>query len=118
MTRAGVDPATFGILLTVYTGAYLIAMSAGGALAQSFGVERVLPVSAIVYGATLCGLLNAATKAEVAVALIVAGFLGGVVDVTMNAEGAESSGGSAGGSWPGCTPQRRPAWRSARFSAA
>jgi hypothetical protein len=88
LTRAGVDAATFGILLTVYTGAYLIAMSAGGALAQSFGVERVLPASAIVYGAALCGLLNAATKAEVAVALIAAGFLGGVVDVTMNAEGA------------------------------
>ena len=88
LTRAGVDAATFGILLTVYTGAYLIAMSASGALAQSFGVERVLPISAIVYGATLCGLLNASAKAEVAVALIAAGFLGGVVDVTMNAEGA------------------------------
>ena len=44
LTRAGVDAATFGILLTVYTGAYLIAMSAGGALAHRFGVERVLPV--------------------------------------------------------------------------
>ncbi len=88
LTRAGVDAGTFGILLTVYTGAYLIAMSAGGALAHRFGIERVLPVSAIVYGATLCGLLDAATKAEVAIALIAAGFLGGVVDVTMNAEGA------------------------------
>jgi hypothetical protein len=88
LTRAGVNAATFGILLTVYTGAYLIAMSAGGALAHRFGIERVLPVSAIVYGATLCGLLDAATKAEVAIALIAAGFLGGVVDVTMNAEGA------------------------------
>ena len=88
LTRAGVDAATFGILLTVYTGAYLIAMSAGGALAHRFGVERVLPVAAIVYGAALCGLLNASSKVEVALALIVAGFLGGVVDVTMNAEGA------------------------------
>ena len=51
LIRAGVDAATFGILLTVYTGAYLIAMSAGGALAHRFGLERVLPVSAIVYGA-------------------------------------------------------------------
>jgi MFS family permease len=88
LTRAGVDAATFGILLTVYTGAYLIAMSAGGALAHRFGVERVLPASAIVYGAALCGLLNASSKGWVAVALIAAGFLGGVVDVTMNAEGA------------------------------
>ena len=62
LTRAGVDAATFGILLTVYTGAYLIAMSAGGALAHRFGVERVLPASAIVYGAALCGLLNASQQ--------------------------------------------------------
>ena len=88
LTRAGVAAATFGILLTVYTGAYLIAMSASGALANRFGLERVLPVAAIVFGAALCGLLNAWSEAEVAVALIVAGFLGGVVDVTMNAEGA------------------------------
>ena len=88
LTRAGVDAATFGILLTVYTGAYLIAMSASGALAHRFGLERVLPVAAIVFGAALCGLLNAWSEGEVAVALIVAGFLGGVVDVTMNAEGA------------------------------
>jgi hypothetical protein len=88
LIRAGVDAATFGILLTVYTGAYLIAMSAGGALGHRFGVERVLPVAAIVFGAALCGLLNAWSGTEVAIALIVAGFLGGVVDVTMNAEGA------------------------------
>ena len=42
LTRSGVDAATFGIILTVYTGAYLVAMSAGGALAHRFGVERAL----------------------------------------------------------------------------
>jgi Major Facilitator Superfamily len=88
LTRAGVDAATFGILLTIYTGAYLVAMSAGGALGHRFGVERVLPVTAIVFGAALCALLNASNEAWVAIALIAAGFLGGVVDVTMNAEGA------------------------------
>jgi hypothetical protein len=40
---------TFGVLLTVYTGAYLVAMSAGG---------------------------------------VIVGFLGGVVDLLMNADGA------------------------------
>ena len=88
LIRAGVDAATFGVLLTVYTGAYLIAMSAGGALAHRFGVEQALSVSAIIFGATLCALLNASSEAWVAIALIVAGFLGGVVDVLMNAEGA------------------------------
>jgi MFS family permease len=88
LIRSGVDASTFGVLLTVYTGAYLIAMSAGGALAHRLGVEQALSVSAIVYGATLCALLNASTEAWMAIALIVAGFLGGVVDVLMNAEGA------------------------------
>jgi hypothetical protein len=88
LTRTGVDAATFGSLLTIYTGAYLVAMSAGGALAHRFGMGRVLPVAAIVFGAALCGLLNAWSGAAVAIAIIPTGFLGGVVDVTMNAEGA------------------------------
>jgi MFS family permease len=88
LIRAGVDASTFGVLLTVYTGAYLIAMSAGGALAHRFGVGQALSVSAIIFGATLCALLNALSEAWVATALILAGFLGGVVDVLMNAEGA------------------------------
>ena len=73
LTRAGVDAAAFGIMLTVYTGAYLIAMSAGGALAHRFGVERVLAVGAIVFGAALCALLNAASEVEVAIDLIARG---------------------------------------------
>jgi MFS family permease len=88
LIRSGVDASTFGVLLTVYTGAYLIAMSAGGALAHRFGVERALSVSAIIFGASLCALLDASSAASVAVALIISGFLGGVVDVLMNAEGA------------------------------
>jgi hypothetical protein len=88
LIRSGVDPSTFGVLLTVYTGAYLVAMSAGGALAHRFGVEQALSVSAVIYGAALCALLNASSEAWVAIALIAAGFLGGVVDVLMNAEGA------------------------------
>ena len=88
LIRSDVDPSTFGVLLTVYTGAYLISMSAGGALAHRFGVEQALSVSAVIFGATLCALLNASSTAWVAITLIAAGFLGGVVDVLMNAEGA------------------------------
>jgi hypothetical protein len=88
LIRAGVDAATFGVLLTVYTGAYLIAMSAGGAVAHRFGVGQALSVSAIIFGAALCALLNASSEAWVAIALIVSGFIGGVVDLLMNAEGA------------------------------
>jgi len=88
LIRSGVDASTFGVLLTVYTGAYLIAMSAGGALAHRFGVEQALSSSAIIYGATLFALLSASTETWVAIALIAAGFVGGLVDVLMNAEGA------------------------------
>ena len=88
LIRAGVDAATFGILLTVYTSAYLISMSAGGAVAHRFGVDRALSVSAILLGAAVCALLDASSEAWVAIALIVAGFLGGIVDLLMNAEGA------------------------------
>jgi hypothetical protein len=88
LIRVGVDAATFGVLLTVYIGAYLIAMSAGGAVAHRFGVDRALSVSAILLGAALCALLDASSEAWIAIALIVAGFLGGVVDLLMNAEGA------------------------------
>ena len=87
-TRAGVDPAAFGVILTVYTAAYLIAMSAGGALAHRFGARKVLVTSALAFGAALCALLNATTAFVVAGTLIASGFVGGVVDVTMNAEGA------------------------------
>ena len=88
LIRAGVDAATFGVLLTVYTGAYLIAMSAGGAVAHRFGVDRALSVSAILFGAALWALLDASSEAWVAIALIVSGFVGGAVDLLMNAEGA------------------------------
>ncbi len=88
LTRAGVDPAAFGVVLTVYTGAYLVAMTAGGTLAHRFGPRRVLVVSACLFGAALCGVLEAWSGAAVAGFLVLSGFLGGVVDVTMNAEGA------------------------------
>jgi hypothetical protein len=88
LARARVDPAAFGVFLTLFTAAYLAAMSASGALSHRFGVSRVLPVFAIVLGVAQCALLNASTAIEVAAGLIAMAFLGGVVDVTMNAEGA------------------------------
>ena len=88
LARSGVDPATFGVLLTLYTGVYLLAMSSGGALSRRFGVRSTLGVAAILTGVALCWLLSAASPATVAGSLIAAGFLAGLVDVTMNAEGA------------------------------
>jgi hypothetical protein len=88
LARAGVDPEAFGVILTAYTAAYLVAMSSAGALAHHFGVRTVLCASAIAFGTALCALLNAETALTVGGTLIASGLLGGVVDVTMNAEGA------------------------------
>jgi hypothetical protein len=66
----------------------------------------------------LCGLLNAWSGSEVAIALSPAGFLGGVVDVTMNAEGARIERRLGRPILAGCAPQRRSAWRSGRFWTA
>src|SRR5271165_3161914 len=77
LARAGVDPGAFGAILTAYTAAYLVAMSAGGALAHRFGVRKVLALSAIAFGAALCALLNATNEVEVGGVLIGSGFLGG-----------------------------------------
>src|SRR6202034_384450 len=55
---------------------------------HGFGVNRALTVSAILFGAALCALLNASSQAWVAIALTLSGFVGGVVDLLMTAEGA------------------------------
>jgi hypothetical protein len=88
LARSAVDDAAFGILLTVYTAVYLVAMSASGALAHRFGVRRVLVASSLLFGAALCALLDAGSASAVAASLVGAALVGGVVDVTMNAEGA------------------------------
>jgi hypothetical protein len=88
LARSGVGAGAFGVILTVYTAIYLVAMSAGASLARRFAVRRVVAVGAILFGAALCALLDAWSVATVAGGLIVSGFFGGVVDVTMNAEGA------------------------------
>ena len=88
LARAHVDSAAFGAILTAYTAAYLVAMSAAGLLSHRFGVRKVLTLSAIGFGVVLCVLLNAGTALVVASVLIASGLLAGVTDVTMNAEGA------------------------------
>jgi hypothetical protein len=85
---ARVSPADFGIALTVYTAAYLVAMASGGALAQRFGLRRVIIVPALAMGVTLAALIDAVSAAFVYGGLIALAFGGGLLDLTMNAEGA------------------------------
>lgn len=88
LARAGVDAGTLGIMLTAFTGVYLAAMTAGGALGHRFGLRSTLTVSCVLLGAALLALLNASGQAAIAGLLVVTGAFAGVVDVVMNAEGA------------------------------
>jgi hypothetical protein len=85
---AHVTAADFGVALTLYTAAYLVAMAAGGALAQRFGLRRVIILPALAMGVALAALLNARSAPFVYGALIALAFGAGLLDLTMNAEGA------------------------------
>ena len=118
LTRAGVDPAAFGVILTVYTAAYLAAMTAGGALAI-VSARGGSSSSARACSAWRCAAPRSAERRGGRGLLVVSGFLGGLVDVTMNAEGRADRA-PARQADPGA-PARRGvgrAWRSARCSAA
>ena len=74
----------------LYTGVYLVAMSSGGALSRRFGVRahaRRRPRSLTRRGALLAPQRRDARDGRRVCSSLV-GFLAGVVDVTMNAEGA------------------------------
>ena len=88
LARAGVDAGALGIILTAFTGVYLAAMTAGGALGRRFGLRSTLTVGCVLVGAALLALLNARSEGAVAGLLLLFAGLAGVVDVAMNAEGA------------------------------
>ena len=88
VARIGVNPAVYGAALTVFTAAYLAAMSAGGAIARRFTTKRVLVVAAIGSAPALAALLLAGDVVSYFVLQTAFGFLFGLVDLTMNAAGA------------------------------
>ena len=88
LARAGVDAWAFGVALTCFTGAYLAAMSSGGVVARRFTVKRTLIAVLLTIGPVLAALLLASTAIGIFVPLIAYGLLAGMLDATMNAEGA------------------------------
>ncbi len=88
LARAGVSAPVFGVAMTLFIAAYLAAMSSGGFLGGRFGLRKVLLVGAPLTGLTLIVLLLAQSAAAIIVSLIVFGLFAGLVDLTMNAEGA------------------------------
>lgn len=88
LLRVGVGASAYGVALTLFTGAYLVAMSSAGALSRRLTVKRVLIGAALASGPVLGWLLVVGGPLALFVALTIYGFFGGVVDLTMNAAGA------------------------------
>jgi hypothetical protein len=88
LARSGVGASAFGVALTCFTGAYLTAMSSGVVIARRFTVKRTLIAVLLAIGPVLASLLLASTAIAVFVPLMAYGVLAGLLDGTMNAEGA------------------------------
>jgi hypothetical protein len=88
VARVGIDATAFGLALTVMTALYLAAMSGSGALAARIGVRRALLLALLGIGPALALLVAARSGLWLGSALAVYGLLGGLLDATMNAEGA------------------------------
>ena len=88
VARLGLSPATYGAALTLFTAAYLAAMSSGGAFARRFTAKRALIVAAVASAPALAALLLVDDLVGYFALQTVYGFLAGLVDLTMNAAGA------------------------------
>jgi len=88
VARVGIGDLTYGVALTLFTGAYLAAMSSAGAIAHRFTLKRALIAAAIAAGPMLAALLLAENVVGYFTLQAGFGFLCGLVDLTMNATGA------------------------------
>ena len=113
VSRVGLSPSSYGAALTLFTVAYLAAMSSAGAIARRFTAKRSLVVSALASAPALAALLLVGDVVSYFALQMAYGFLAGVVDLTMNATGARISVASAFRFWPACTapPRRRRDFR-------
>lgn len=88
LAQTGVTAPVFGVAMTFFMTAYLAAMASSGWLIGRFGLRRVLLAGAPLQGLAVASLLMAQTPAAVFARLMALGVFGGLVDLTMNAEGA------------------------------
>ncbi|MGA2494849.1 MAG: hypothetical protein ABSF67_18225 [Roseiarcus sp.] len=88
VARIGLNRSTYGAALTLFTAAYLLAMSSAGAISRRFTAKRALVVSALASAPALAALLLVGDVVSYFVLQTAYGFLAGMVDLTMNAAGA------------------------------
>ena len=86
--HVGASATGFGIALTLFTGFYLFSMSGASALAARIGVRRVLILALLTMGPALGLCVGARSEWWMFAALSLYGAIGGLMDSTMNAEGA------------------------------
>ncbi len=89
LIQADISPAAFGVILTVNVATYLAAMSFGGFLARFFTAKRILLTSAPLMGLMMATMLATRHAWVIYASLTASGFVGGLVDLTMNAEGTK-----------------------------
>jgi predicted MFS family arabinose efflux permease len=87
LQSVGVTAPVFGVAMTFFAAAYLIAMSSGGLFGRRFSLRNILLAVIPLQGLATAALLVAPSAAFLFVSLIFFGFLTGLLDVTMNAEG-------------------------------
>jgi MFS family permease len=87
--RAGVDHATFGLLLLVLGGGAFAGMQIAGPLNDRFGPHRVVPVSAVLCTTAVILPGLATNGLALGAALLALGFGNGCLDVGMNAHAVE-----------------------------
>ena len=88
LAQAGVSAPAFGVALTFYIATYLTAMSSGGFVGARFGLRKVLLAGAPLLGLGVVLLLTVRSQGALFASLIVFGAFAGLIDLTMNAEGA------------------------------
>ena len=88
LAHAGVNAPLFGVGMTAYIALYLAAMSSGGLLIGRFGLRKVLLAGAVLQGASVAWLLLSDSANALFPRLVLFGAFAGLVDLTMNAEGA------------------------------
>lgn len=86
--RIGLSATGFGLALTLFTALYLAAMSGAGVLAARIGVRRALLLALLTMGVALGLALQARSAGGLVATLSLFGAIGGLMDATMNAEGA------------------------------
>jgi predicted MFS family arabinose efflux permease len=87
--RAGVDHATFGLLLLLLGGGAFAGMQVAGPLTDRFGPHRVVPLSAVLCTTALILPGLATNGVALGAALLALGLGNGCLDVSMNAHAVE-----------------------------